>query len=153
MTDGGRDDLDRLLRRAAGFADRDADERWQVVAELHSRTDRPAFDAACRLAGADSRSDRVLTDEEGDTAGEALLGLARRGDQRALAPLLAWLDGEPGNLIVEAVAELAAIEALPALLRLKHAGWQRDEPRPSVLDDAIRACSAGTNTGRHSDLV
>jgi HEAT repeat protein len=88
-----------------------------------------------------------LTDEEGDTAGEALLGLARRRDQRALAPLLAWLVDEPGNLIVEAAAELGAIEALPALLRLQHAGWQQDDPRPYVLDDAIQACSAGTETG------
>jgi HEAT repeat protein len=94
-----------------------------------------------------------LTDEQGDTAGEALLGLARRGDQRALAPLLAWLADDPGNLIVEAAAELGAIEALPALLRLKHAGWQHDDPRPSLLDDAIRACLSGTETGPHSNLV
>jgi HEAT repeat protein len=270
MTEGGRADLDQLLRRAAGFAERDTEERWQVVAELHRRTDRPAFEAACRLALADSGPDRVLgleilgqigysadrpfledtlpiliaacaddrtgvvaaavtalgqvrdhralpsvlrqvrhpsddvryqvavalpavagdppaaeavsalillsadgdpevrdwatfglgsqldvddepvrdalaarlTDEEGDTAGEALLGLARRGDRRTLAPLLAWLADDPGNLVVEAAAELGAAEALPALLRLKQAGWQQDDPRPSVLDDAIRACSA-----------
>jgi HEAT repeat protein len=262
MTDSGRDDLDQLLRRAAGFAERDADDRWQVVAELHRRTDRLAFEAACRFAVAGDSSERVLgldvlgqigyladrpfleetlpilvaacandrsdvraaaiialghvgdhrtlpsvlgqaghdcedvrysvavalpavagdppaaqavaaliqlsadtdpqvrdwatfglgsqmdvdgepvrdalaarlTDEEGDTAGEAMLGLARRGDQRALAPLLAWLADEPGNLIVEAAAELAAIEALPALLRLKHAAGSRTTPaRPSSM--------------------
>lgn len=273
MTDAGRDDIDQMLRCAAGFSDRDADERWLVVAELHRRTDRPAFEGARRLATADSSSDRVLgldilgqigyvadrpfleetlpiliaacadartevlaaaitalghvsdhralssvlrhaghichdvrnsvavalpavagdppaaeavaglillsadadpqvrdwatfglgsqldvdgesvrdalaarlLDDEGDTAGEALLGLARRGDRRALAPLLAWLAGDPGNLIVEAAAELGAIEALPALLRLKQAGWQDDEPRPSILDDAIQACSAASS--------
>ncbi|MCU1487126.1 MAG: hypothetical protein JWN67_3872 [Actinomycetia bacterium] len=82
-----------------------------------------------------------LTDEEGDTAGEALVGLARRHDLRTLPVLLARLDDEPGNLVVEAAAELSAPEALPALLRLKEAGWQDNDPRPSVLDDAIQACS------------
>lgn len=82
-----------------------------------------------------------LTDEEGDTAGEALLGLAQRTDPRALAPLLARLDSDPGNLVVEAAGALGAAEALPALRRLKAAGWQERDPRPSVLDQAIEACS------------
>ena len=82
-----------------------------------------------------------LDDDEGDTAGEALLGLALRKDSRALAPLLAWLDDQPGNLVVEAAAALGSPEALPALLRLKEEGWEEGDPRPSVLDDAIQACS------------
>jgi HEAT repeats len=83
-----------------------------------------------------------LDDEEGDTAGEALLGLARRRDPRVLPVLLARLDDDPGNLVVEAAAELGAPEALSALERLLRAGWQEDVPRPNVLDDAIRACAA-----------
>jgi HEAT repeat protein len=83
-----------------------------------------------------------LDDPDGDTAGEALLGLALRHDPRALPVLLARLDDDPGNLIVEAAAALGAPEALPALQRLKREGWQLDEPRPSVLDDALRACAA-----------
>jgi HEAT repeat protein len=82
-----------------------------------------------------------LDDPDGDTSGEALLGLARRHDPRALPVLLARLDDDPGNLIVEAAAALRASEALPALQRLKREGWQLDEPRPSVLDDALRACA------------
>jgi HEAT repeat protein len=83
-----------------------------------------------------------LADPEGDIAGEALVGLAQRKDPRALAPLLAWLDGDcPGNLILEAAAALGPPEALPALLRLAAAGWHDDDPRPWVLADAIRACS------------
>jgi HEAT repeat protein len=82
-----------------------------------------------------------LDDPDGDTAGEALLGLALRHDPRALPALLARLDDDPGNLIVEAAAALGAPEALPALERLKREGWQLDEPRPSVLDDALRACA------------
>lgn len=81
-----------------------------------------------------------LDDEEGDTAGEALLGLARRHDPRAIAHLLRFLDDDPGNLIVEAAAALGAPEALPALQRLKEAGWDADDPRGSVLDDALAAC-------------
>ncbi len=82
-----------------------------------------------------------LADTEGDTAGEALLGLAQRKDPRALAPLLAWLNADhPGNLVVEAAAALGAAEALPALVRLKNEGWQDRDCRPSVLGEAIEAC-------------
>lgn len=81
-----------------------------------------------------------LDDDEGDTAGEALLGLARRHDPRTISHLLMLLDDEPGNLIVEAAAALGAPEALPVLQRLKDAGWDADDPRGSVLDDALAAC-------------
>ena len=82
-----------------------------------------------------------LDDDERDTAGDALLGLALRKDSRALAPLLACLDDQPGNLVVEAAAALGSPEALPTLLRLKEQGWEDSDPRPSVLDDASQACS------------
>ena len=49
-TDRLMSDLDQLLRCATEFTDREADERWQIVAKLHGRTDRLAFEAACRLA-------------------------------------------------------------------------------------------------------
>jgi HEAT repeat protein len=83
-----------------------------------------------------------LDDPDGDTAGEALLGLARRRDPIALPILLSLLEGTPGNLIVEAAAALGSSAALPVLHRLKTGGWQDDDPRPSVLDEAIIACSA-----------
>jgi HEAT repeat protein len=82
-----------------------------------------------------------LDDPDGDTAGEALLGLAQRRDPLALPILLSRLEDSPGNLIVEAAAALGSPAALPALHRLKTDGWQQDDPRPSVLDDAISACS------------
>jgi hypothetical protein len=79
-----------------------------------------------------------LTDEEADTAGEAAVGLARRGDARVLPRLRSELaDPEVGNLWVEAAAELPDPSLLPLLHRLKSGGWQDDEPRPWVLDDAI----------------
>ena len=96
-----------------------------------------------RLDRQDPLADR-LADEEGDAADskgrfKALLGLALRKDQRELAPLLASLDDQPGNLIVEAAASFGSPEALPLLRRLKEARWQEHDPRPSVLDDAIEA--------------
>jgi HEAT repeat protein len=269
MASAAPDELDLLLQRALAFDDQDADERWQIVAELHRRCDRPVFDAAVLLAGSDDPHARVLgldilgqvgyladrpfleetlpvlqtacadecpavlvaavaalghirdrralpavlrhaghdhaevrhrvaaalpgivgdppadegvaalirltadpdpdvrdwatfglgsqldvdsapvrdalaarlADGEGDTAGEALVGLARRGDPRALPAVLAGLAVDPGNLVVEAAGYLRAAQALPALLRLKAAGWQQGDPRPAVLDDAIRSCS------------
>lgn len=79
-----------------------------------------------------------LADEEADTAGEAAVGLARRGDARVLPRLRSELaDPEVGNLWVEAAVELPDPSLLPLLHRLKSVGWQDDEPRPWVLDDAI----------------
>jgi hypothetical protein len=115
-------------------ADPDPDVRDWATCGLGSLLD--ADSAPIRQALAER-----LDDPEGDTAGEALLGLARRRDPRALPVLLSLLDGNPGNLIVEAAAELADPAALTALQRLKRDGWQHDDPLPSVLDDAIRACS------------
>ncbi|WP_186382581.1 HEAT repeat domain-containing protein [Amycolatopsis rhizosphaerae] len=82
-----------------------------------------------------------LGDPDGDTAGEALLGLARRHDPRALPRVLAWLDDDPGNLIVEAAGELAAPECLPALLRLKDRDGGGDNAWSAGLDAAIAACA------------
>jgi hypothetical protein len=82
-----------------------------------------------------------IDDSGGDTAGEALLGLARRRDRRALSPILTRLAATPGNLIVEAAAELGAPEALPSLRRLKATGWQDRDTHPTLLDDALRACA------------
>ena len=117
-------------------ADADPEVRDWATFGLGSQLDADGEDVRAALAAR-------LTDEDGDAAGEALLGLARRGDPRTLAPLLAWLDDDPGNLVVEAAGALGAGEALPALLRLKASGWQLRNPMPAVLDTAIQACSAG----------
>jgi HEAT repeat protein len=77
-----------------------------------------------------------LDDSCDDAGEEALMGLARRGDPRATAPLLDQLhqlaDGDtitPGTLLFEAAAIAQTNDALPPLRRL----WQRrDDFKPSA---------------------
>jgi HEAT repeat protein len=89
-----------------------------------------------------------LDDPGGDTAGEALVGLARRGDPHAVARVLALLDGDDvGNLTVEAAGELADRSLLPSLERLKASGWAESDPRGWLLQEAIAACSQGKPMG------
>jgi HEAT repeat protein len=128
-------------------ADRDGETRDWATFGLGSQFEDEDTDAIRAALAA------RLDDPDGDTSGEALLGLARRHDPRALPVLLARLDDDPGNLIVEAAAALRAPEALPALQRLKREGWQLDEPRPSVLDDALRACATEQPTGNVGGLI
>jgi len=83
------------------------------------------------------------SDEDGTaTSGEAALGLALRHDSYVFDYLDRWLAASVdkiGNLIVEAAGELGDQRLLPRLLELRDAGWQADDPRPGVLDDAIAA--------------
>lgn len=82
-----------------------------------------------------------LDDDDNDAAGEALVGLARRKDPRTSEQLAQRLMANPGNLIVEAAAELGDPALLPALVELRERGWALSNPLPYVLDDAIAACS------------
>jgi hypothetical protein len=92
----------------------------------------------------DALADR-LTDEDEDTRAEAIVGLSRRKDQRALEPLIECLNqlkaGEnqgydyAEGLLYEAAAELEDPRLCPALLKL--------ESRTAVyssLPDAIVKC-------------
>jgi HEAT repeat protein len=87
---------------------------------------------------------RRLDDPEGDTAGEALVGLARRRDRSIHAKVRALLETENvGNLIVEAAGQLADSSLVPSLERLKGSGWAKDDPRGWLLDEALTACREG----------
>ena len=121
-----------LVRLAA---DPDSDVRDWATFGLGSQLDVDTYAVREALVAG-------LADKAGNTAGEALVGLARRHDPRTLLPLLARLEDDPGNLIVDAARELGAPDALAALLRLKEEGWQDDGPEvssprrshPSVLE-------------------
>lgn len=81
-----------------------------------------------------------LDDPDGDTAGEALVGLARRRDSGILERVRGLLsESTVGNLTVEAAAELADSTLLPELERLRATGWSARDPRGSLLETAIAA--------------
>lgn len=103
--------------------------------------------ATFALAQSDSDSDAVrqalwarVEDPDGDTLGEALVGLARRHDPRVLELILRRLAEDPGNLIVEAAGELGDPAVYPSLVRLRKDGWAESDPRGPVLTDALDAC-------------
>lgn len=87
---------------------------------------------------------RRLDDPEGDTAGEALVGLARRRDLNIVARVDSLLQAEEvGNLTVEAAGELADRTFVPSLQRLEHIGWAKGDPRGWLLEKALIACRTG----------
>jgi HEAT repeat protein len=78
-----------------------------------------------------------LTDEHFDTRSEALIGLARRGDDRVIASVLAALRAEVvGELAVEAAGLLGREDFLPALRDLR-SWWDVNE---DLLERSIQQC-------------
>ena len=112
--------------------------------------DWATFGLGLEWAGDSEQIRRALLDRVGDPdpeiAGEAFLGLARRGDRRMLAALCAALeDSDPAYILIEAAAELAAPELLPALRRLKQRETPDDDAETWQLDEAIIACTSATH--------
>jgi HEAT repeats len=96
---------------------------------------------------------RRTDDEDGDAAGEALVGMARRKDPRCLNLIVKRLeDGDVGNLIVEAAEELADPGCLPALYTLRAEKWHEGDSRGGLLASAIEACEAPLGA-RHSSTL
>jgi HEAT repeat protein len=78
-----------------------------------------------------------LADADDETRGEALVGLARRGDRRVVPILREELAQESvGILIIEAAEVIGASELYPALIGLR----ERLRSTPDVLERAIAAC-------------
>jgi hypothetical protein len=78
-----------------------------------------------------------LEDDHDDTRYEALLGLARRRDPRALAPVTAALQTDSVfRLAVEAATYLASSDLLPSLIALRK-WWDVDT---DLLERAIELC-------------
>jgi HEAT repeat protein len=106
--------------------------------------------ATCGLGGIDVDTAEIraallarLADEDEITRGEALVGLARRKDQRVVEPLIKELerypDAEYGYYSVEAAEEFADARLLPVLTTLKQS-LDADDTR---LNEAIWRCSLG----------
>lgn len=125
----------------AAFDDPDADVRdWAVFGlGVQLSVDSPEIRDALF---------RMLDDDAGaDTPGEAACGLAKRKDPRVYDHIAAELARPyPGNLWVEAAAELGDLRLLPLLQRLKDAGWDRDDARGALLDEALETCALRRRT-------
>jgi HEAT repeat protein len=84
-----------------------------------------------------------LNDAYADARFEAMVGLARRKDNRVLAPLLEALTANTVFILaLEAAQEIADSRLLPALMDLKKS-WADDDDRfVADLDSAIAACQS-----------
>jgi hypothetical protein len=131
---------------------RDAEPRvrdWATMG-LGFQTANGNGDAAIRQALHARLDDEDYDDDDGypiATSGEALLALAYLHDPTIAEHLAARL-AEPthiiGNLPVEAAGAYGDPRYLPALYRLREAGWadDPDEAQPETLADAITALEA-----------
>ena len=133
---GSEDDLgiDLLIGLSE---DTDAEVRDWATFGLGSLCERD--DAALRAA-----LRARLDDAEPSVRGEALLGLARRGDDVSEALELELRGDEVGALAVEAAEVLADPGLLPALRELEE--WW--DPADEVLARAIASCRAAARRGR-----
>lgn len=78
-----------------------------------------------------------LVDEEQEIRGEALVGLARRQDERVVEPLIKELSSDSvGILAVEAAKEIGDAQLYSALRQLKE-WWDVDK---NLLAEAINSC-------------
>lgn len=89
-----------------------------------------------------------LNDDDSVVCAEALVGLARRKDQRALQPLMEMIPRTTGGtLIFEAAEEFADPRLLPMLQALPP---QESEYEQSALESAISACQEKTQNLREN---
>jgi HEAT repeat protein len=134
-----------------------------ALIRLSSDTDRDVRDWAtftlARQFESDSPSLRAalherLTDSDPEVRGEALLGLARRGESAIAPMILRELEAElHGDWAVEAAKLLGDAQFLPALARL----WERLDARDAEyfrasVQDAISACESGREGADGSSL-
>jgi HEAT repeat protein len=154
-----RDHDDAQVRYAVAFSLYDYELEYEEVAEalIELSTDSASMVrdwATFRLRYLEFDSGAIrdalyarLSDSDEETRGEALVGLAKRKDQRVFEPLLAELERMPDwSLPLEAAEELADVRLLPALRKLEENWegkqfWMYDD-----LQKAIAACE-----GQHSE--
>ena len=127
---GGRDEPTALdgLRLLSGDEDRDV-RNWATfglgtLCESDSRAIRDAL--AARLA-----------DDDGEIRGEALVGLARRHDERAVAAIAAELAREEVSVLAIEAAELMPSRQFVSLLRAL-----LDSPPDDATLRALQSCEA-----------
>jgi HEAT repeat protein len=125
-------------------ADADSDVRDWATFSLGNQSDQDS--AAIREALA-----ARLEDDGGDTRFEAVLGLSRRGDPRAIEPIRRRLAGPTDDVFLldlAAAAELADPLLLPELLRLQ-LEWDGDADEHTVaVNYAIDRCRRPSSSRR-----
>lgn len=136
------------VRYAVAFAlgvDHPGPESLEALLRLaHDPVDHVRDWATFSLAQCDEDSDEIRQtlldrseDGDDDTRAEAVLGLARRKDERVLVPLIMALSGEGvGSIHVEAAGAFGDASLLPYLQAL--AGWWDEDP--DLLAEATAAC-------------
>lgn len=144
---------DELVRYGVvhGISGHEDELAIQTLIELSTDPDADVRDWATfglgTQIGADTPAIRAalfarLTDDDGDTRGEAMVGLARRHDQRVIEPLLNDLEaGWSGSLLMEAAAEIADTR-LYAILLQRREEWIDDKENwlYKELEEAIARC-------------
>lgn len=135
---GGRDELPALQALILLAADNDEDVRNWATFGLGARCDADSPEIRAVLV---SR----LSDGNPEIRGEAMVGLARRGDQRAIGPVLDALSEtevpvlsgseRAGMLAVEAAEHLGSPGFVPSLERLHEA-----VPEDDGIRRALRRC-------------
>ncbi len=138
---------------AYALAGHDSEQAIQALIELSEDSSAQVRDWATFALGSQTELDtpalrealvRRLHDDDSTTAGEAMVGLARRKDGRVLNSLLEELQPErllandEHQFAVEAAEELADPRLLPALRRVREALGDRID-----VDDAIQRCEEG----------
>jgi HEAT repeat protein len=89
-----------------------------------------------------------LADEDSDTRHEAIVGLARRQDERALGPVISELSGDPLDitlLTLEAAAELKDERLCPYLLSVEKEWEGDDDSHTKRLEEALQECGCRKN--------
>ena len=82
-----------------------------------------------------------VADTDDDTRHEALVGLAKRKDERILEPLVRELQNESlGLLALEAASEFADPRLCPALLKLREQWRDDDDSHTELLKEALVSC-------------
>jgi HEAT repeat protein len=139
-----------------GLSCQENDLAIQTLIELSTDIDNAVRDWATFGLGSQIETDTPILraallaridDEDADTSGEAMVGLARRHDRRMVEPLLAALEaGCCGRLLLEAAAEISEPRLYPVLLQLRDA-WQdnKDYEFFHELEEAIEKCQPATS--------
>lgn len=123
----------------------------QTLIDLSADLDSQVRDWATFGLGSQSEADTPalrealvarLADADETVRGEAMVGLARRHDQRMIEPLLTDLEaGWFGSLLMEAAAEIGNPRLYPVLVRLREE-WEgdKDDWHYKELEQALARC-------------